>query len=101
MSPYAEEPFCAGFADRAESSRAAGGPATIIAPNRAGPSERAQVLRRWKDQVAVDARTAFPGHGRVRGEDAEVQRLRHEVAQLRAERDFLKKTAAYFARETR
>ena len=61
----------------------------------------AQVLRRWKDQVAVDARTAFPGHGRVRGEDAEVQRLRHEVAQLRAERDFLKKTAAYFARETR
>ena len=26
----------------------------------------ATVLRRWKDQVAVDAETAFPGNGRMR-----------------------------------
>lgn len=51
----------------------------------------AQVLRRWKDQVRVDAATAFPGNGRLRGEDAELQRLRREVVQLRAERDFLKR----------
>lgn len=61
----------------------------------------AQVLRRWKDQVDVDPASAFPGNGQVRGEEAELQRLRREVAQLRAERDFLKKAAAFFARESR
>ncbi len=60
-----------------------------------------QVLRRWKDQVDVDPPTAFPGNGQARGEEAELQRLRREVAQLRAERDFLKKAAAFFAREAR
>jgi len=61
----------------------------------------AQVLRRWQDQVAVDPGTAFPGNGRARGEEAELQRLRREVSQLRAERDFLKKVAAFFAKESR
>ena len=54
----------------------------------------AQVIRRWNDQVTVDAATAFLGKGRVRTEDAEVQRLRQEVTQLRAERDFLKAASA-------
>ena len=58
------------------------------------------VLRRWQTQVGVDAATAFPGHGRQRTEEAELQRLRKEVAQLRLERDFLKKAAAFFARES-
>ena len=48
----------------------------------------AQVLRRWKDQVDVDPGSAFPGNGQPRGEEAELQRLRREVVQLRAERDF-------------
>ena len=61
----------------------------------------ATVIRRWKDQVAVDAATAFPGNGRRPDLEDEVRRLRREVEQLRAERDFLKKTAAFFARESR
>ena len=61
----------------------------------------AQVLRRWQDQVAVDPATAFPGNGRAPAEEAELQRLRREVSQLRAERDFLKKVAAFFAKESR
>jgi transposase len=61
----------------------------------------AQVLRRWQDQVAVDPTTAFPGNGRAPTEEAELQRLRREVTQLRAERDFLKKVAAFFAKESR
>ena len=61
----------------------------------------AQVLRRWQDQVAVDPATAFPGNGRAPVEEAELQRLRREVTQLRAERDFLKKVAAFFAKESR
>jgi transposase len=61
----------------------------------------AQVLRRWRDQVAIDEATAFRGNGRVPHEEAELQRLRREVSQLRAERDFLKKVAAFFAKESR
>jgi len=61
----------------------------------------AQVMRRWVEQVSVDPATAFPGNGRAPGEEAELQRLRREVTQLRAERDFLKKVAAFFAKESR
>jgi len=61
----------------------------------------AQVVRRWPAQGWVDAATAFPGNGRLPAEEAELQRLRREVTQLRAERDFLKNAAAFFARDTR
>lgn len=61
----------------------------------------AQVLRRWRDQVQVDAATAFPGNGRSPADETELQRLRKEVVQLKLERDFLKKAAAFFAKESR
>jgi transposase len=61
----------------------------------------AQVIRRWKDQVQVDPDTAFPGHGRRARKEEELQRLRREVAQLRAERHFLNKAAAFFAKTSR
>lgn len=61
----------------------------------------AQVLRRWQEQVTVDPATAFPGNGRLAREEDELQRLRKEVVQLRAERDFLKKVAAYFTKDAR
>lgn len=57
------------------------------------------VLRRWIRDVASDAKHAFPGHGQVRPEQQDIDRLRREVAKLRAERDILKKAAAYFARD--
>ena len=59
-----------------------------------------QVLRRWEAQVTIDPATAFPGNGRVAREEDELQRLRKEVVQLRAERDFLKKVAAYFTKDS-
>jgi transposase len=40
-----------------------------------------------------------PGHGQMKPEQQEIDRLRKEVAKLKAERDILKKAAAYFARE--
>jgi transposase len=61
----------------------------------------AQVIRRWQGQVQVDSATAFPGNGRRAGAEEELQRLRREVTQLRAERDFLKKAAAFFAKTSR
>ena len=57
------------------------------------------VLRRWMREVTADTRHAFPGQGPVRPEQQEIDRLRREVAKLRAERDILKKAAAYFARD--
>jgi len=59
----------------------------------------ATVLRRWIREFGDSPDGAFPGHGQMRPEDAEVRRLRREVAKLRAERDILKKAAAYFAKD--
>jgi transposase len=57
------------------------------------------VLRRWVKDFAADAKQAFPGRGRMRPDDAEVTRLRRELAKAQTERDILKKALAYFAKE--
>jgi transposase len=57
------------------------------------------VLRKWMRDWAADPSHAFPGHGQVKPEQLEIDRLRREVAKLKAERDILKKAAAYFARD--
>ncbi len=61
----------------------------------------ASVLRRWKQQFEDDPSETFPGKGRMKAEDEELRQLRREVVRLRQERDFLKKTAAFFAKESR
>ena len=58
------------------------------------------VLRKWIRDVAADPAHAFPGHGQMKPEQLEIERLRREVAKLKAERDILKKAAAYFAKES-
>lgn len=58
------------------------------------------VLRRWMRELAVAPATAFPGHGQQRADLAEITALKKEVAKLKAERDILKKAAAFFARES-
>ncbi len=79
------------------------------------------LLRMWAKQVAGAPSSAspdeiFPGAGRRRrfapvetlappvgteAPDAELRRLRRENERLRLERDFLKKAAAFFAKESR
>ena len=79
------------------------------------------LLRHWAKQVAgappeASPETIFPGGGRRRtflpvetlapppgaeSPDAELRRLRRENERLRQERDFLKKAAAFFAKESR
>ena len=56
-------------------------------------------LRNWVKALADDPQQAFPGHGQMKPEQQEIARLKREVAKLKAERDILKKAAAYFARE--
>jgi transposase len=58
------------------------------------------VLRRWLREEGMDPQQAFPGNGQVKPEQQEIIQLRREVAKLKAERDILKKAAAYFARES-
>jgi len=57
------------------------------------------VLRKWVKEFGADPVQAFPGHGQMKPEQQEIERLRREVAKLKAERDILKKAAAYFAKE--
>jgi transposase len=57
------------------------------------------VLRKWVRELGKDPKHAFPGHGQMKPEQQEIDRLRKEVAKLKAERDILKKAAAYFAKE--
>ena len=57
------------------------------------------VLRKWIREVSADPQQAFPGHGQMKPEQFEIERLRKEVAKLKAERDILKKAAAFFAKE--
>ncbi len=60
------------------------------------------LLKRWKAQLEGRPRAeAFPGNGNLSAAEEEIRRLRRENEQLRQERDFLRKTAAYFARESR
>ena len=79
------------------------------------------LLRQWAKQVAgappaTEAAAIFPGHGQRRrfapartlaaaeptlSTEDELRRLRRENERLRMERDFLKKAAAFFAKESR
>jgi transposase len=56
------------------------------------------VLRKWVREYGDDPSQSFPGKGQMKPEQLEIERLRREVAKLKAERDILKKAAAYFAR---
>ena len=49
------------------------------------------VLRKWVRNVDAHREQAFPGQRRMRPDDAEVPRLRRELAKTKAERDILKK----------
>ena len=66
---------------------------------------RADTLRRWVEaaagQAGLGAEAIFPGHGKRSSKDEEIHRLRAELELARQERDFLKKAAAYFAKESR
>ena len=57
------------------------------------------LLRKWVKQLADDPLEAFPGHGRMKAAEAEIAQLKREVQKLKAERDILKKAAAYFAKD--
>ena len=58
---------------------------------------RENLLRNWYKAFQAQGHDAFPGQGNLTPADEELRRLRAEVTRLKAERDLLKKAAAYFA----
>lgn len=61
---------------------------------------RPDMLRRWARQLDPQGRGAR-ADGPLANPEAEVRRLARENAVLRQEREFLKKAAAFFAKESR
>lgn len=53
----------------------------------------------WKKQYLEDAKQAFPGKGHLRPEEEALRKKDREIAQLKMERDILKKAIAFFAKD--
>ena len=57
------------------------------------------LLQRWKAEFKEDGSVAFRGNGVMKPEEAEIARLKRELAQAKQERDILKKALGYFAKD--
>ena len=55
------------------------------------------LLQRWRAELKADGGEAFPGKGRLKASDAEIVRLRRELARVTEEREILKKALVFFA----
>jgi transposase len=60
----------------------------------------AYLLNRWKRELQGDATTAG-SKSPIKSRDEEILQLRRDLKRVSDERDFLKKTAAYFAKESK
>ena len=58
----------------------------------------ARQFRRWRDELELLGKEAFPGAGRTR--DQELTELKRELVRVTKERDFLREAAAYFAKRS-
>ncbi len=55
-------------------------------------------LHTWINQYKKHKEDAFPGSGNLRSEDAEIRRLKKQIADLQEENAILKKATAIFAK---
>jgi transposase-like protein len=53
--------------------------------------------RKFSREFKLEAGSASPGHGVMKPEQHEIERLRRELARMKAERNILKNAAAYDA----
>ena len=56
------------------------------------------LLHKWKKQYGEDSEQAFPGKGRLKPQDEALRKLQRELADVREERDILKKALAIFSK---
>jgi transposase len=57
----------------------------------------AGVIFRWQRQLRQDGDQAFPGHGNLKEAETRIEQLEKENANLRMERDILKKAVRVFS----
>lgn len=57
------------------------------------------LLFKWRDKMQGDQEEPFPGKGRLSPEHAELRRLKRENADLKMERDILKKAISIFSQK--
>ena len=55
----------------------------------------------WKKQLSEDPQEAFPGLGNLKASAAELRKLERELADVKDERDILKKALAIFSKRPR
>ena len=55
----------------------------------------------WQKQLSDDPEHAFPGHGKLKPPDEQLRRLQRELADVKEERDILKKALAIFSKRPR
>ena len=58
-------------------------------------------LAGWKRAYLEDPEQSFPGNGKQKPDDAELTRVKRELARAREEIEILKKATAYFAKHSR
>ena len=58
----------------------------------------ARYLTRWKNQLVKKGADAFPGNGKLLGQDAEIAELKKQLKDTQIERDILKKAVGIFSR---
>ena len=61
---------------------------------------RPNILNRWIREYEADNEHAFPGLGKLKEPDEELRRLRKELADMKMERDILKKALSIFSKQT-
>ena len=59
------------------------------------------VVQNWKRKFADEGDQAFPGNGRVSGDQERIRALEQELRQVRMERDISKKATAFFASQSK
>jgi transposase len=57
------------------------------------------MLWRWKKELSKEPEQAFPGKGHLQDKDEEIRQLRKELADVREERDILKKVVTIFSKQ--
>lgn len=57
-----------------------------------------ELMYKWRKELQDEGAEAFRGNGNRTTDQERIRELEAEVTRLRMERDFLKKTAAYFAK---
>jgi transposase len=59
------------------------------------------LIYNWQKQLLEDSEYAFPGHGKLKPADEQLRRLQRELADIKEERDILKKALAIFSKRPR